>query len=87
MRCSSAYPLWKEKPCRIWRLGVCSQRCAQGRCATRLRYAPTISSSLILKYFSKLRNDQSVLTVSKPCQNSAARPEPCQNREGVLSIG
>jgi hypothetical protein len=25
--------------------------CAQGRCATRLRYAPTVVAELILKYF------------------------------------
>ena len=37
--------------------------CAQGRCATRLRYAPTSSSYLILNRFLKPRNDQSVLTV------------------------
>ena len=28
--------------------------CAQGRCATRLRYAPTRSAGLILKYFPTL---------------------------------
>src|SRR5438046_5574697 len=28
--------------------------CAQGRCATRLRYAPTISAGLLLKYFPTL---------------------------------
>ncbi len=27
--------------------------CAQGRCATRLRYAPTSAASLILKHLSK----------------------------------
>src|SRR5215469_18965171 len=29
--------------------------CAQGRCATRLRYAPTCEASLILKHFQNLR--------------------------------
>src|SRR5690348_2165577 len=34
--------------------------CAQGRCATRLRYAPTGKASLILNHFS----------FDHPCQNS-----------------
>jgi hypothetical protein len=29
--------------------------CAQGRCATRLRYAPTITALLILKHFRTKR--------------------------------
>jgi hypothetical protein len=29
--------------------------CAQGRCATRLRYAPTFQASLILNHFQKFR--------------------------------
>ena len=29
--------------------------CAQGRCATRLRYAPTFAASLILNHFPNLR--------------------------------
>ena len=30
--------------------------CAQGRCATRLRYAPTVEASLILNHFHNFRN-------------------------------
>jgi|SRR5580658_9221976 hypothetical protein len=48
---------------------------AQGRCATGLRYAPTFSTPLILKYFLKSRNDHWGPTVPKPCQNSDAHVE------------
>src|SRR5712692_5555330 len=48
--------------------------CAQGRCATRLRYAPTFEASLILNYFSTdhpFRNplpaSKRIKTVSKLC--------------------
>ena len=47
--------------------------CAQGRCATRLRYAPTSEASLILNHFSiehpfryPLSTSKRIKTVSKP---------------------
>ena len=39
--------------------------CAQGRRATRLRYAPTFSASFILKYFPTLL--QILVTIFPPC--------------------
>ena len=33
--------------------------CAQGRCATRLRYAPTFTALLILNHFQNFRYDPS----------------------------
>jgi len=45
---------------KLWR----PPECAQGRCATRLRYAPTVEASLILNHFptdQPLRNSFSAL--------------------------
>src|SRR5690348_13698731 len=48
--------------------------CAQGRCATRLRYAPTCEASLILNHFliehpfrNPFSTSKRIKTVSKPC--------------------
>jgi hypothetical protein len=47
--------------------------CAQGRCATRLRYAPTCGALLILNHFLSLRyvSRDKNSSVSSPCQNRA----------------
>src|SRR6266508_7052153 len=55
--------------------------CAQGRCATRLRYAPTLSTLLILKCFSGPRNDQSALVGRVPATGFGA-DENMPEREG-----
>ncbi len=46
--------------------------CAQGRCATRLRYAPTFDGLFIVKHFPYFRPPKSAKsppTVAKPSQN------------------
>src|SRR5580658_8849041 len=60
--------------------------CAQGRCATRLRYAPTFEDFFILKHFLTRRAPRrgqklpkTGPTVSKPCQNPISWASPCQN--------
>ena len=66
--------------------------CAQGRCATRLRYAPTLTASLILNHFQE-RDHQGDLkgctiagaTVSKLCQNPSIDPR-CVKTD-VLFVG
>src|ERR1700678_1207364 len=53
--------------------------CAQGRCATRLRYAPTFEASLILNHFQFFRY----------CQAAQIGPKslrPWQNRDKTPSI-
>ncbi len=60
--------------------------CAQGRCATRLRYAPTFNGLFILKHFLTRRTPprgqktpKTGSTVPKPCQNPISWASPCQN--------
>jgi hypothetical protein len=57
--------------------------CAQGRCATRLRYAPTFAGSFILGHFPAFPKHATGhflfffgLTVSKLYQNPSVRPVP-----------
>src|ERR1017187_4917934 len=53
--------------------------CAQGRCATRLRYAPTFCASLILNHFQYFRY----------CQAAQIGPKslrPWQNRDKTLLV-
>jgi len=59
--------------------------CAQGRCATRLRYAPTF---YLLDSKPLLGTVQGPLpgTVPKPCQNAIEDHEPCQNSKAAISI-
>ena len=59
--------------------------CAQGRCATRLRYAPTFVAFLILNHFLSFRycpacpnRTKNTPTVAKPWQNPISLPSPCQ---------
>jgi hypothetical protein len=62
--------------------------CAQGRCATRLRYAPTCEASLILNYLRSEHPFQNQISVSKTYQNltlSSARFIQ-QLRHGVLFV-
>src|SRR5690349_82901 len=54
--------------------------CAQGRCATRLRYAPTCEALLILNYLrvehpsrNSLSAQKRIKTVSKPFASLACR--------------
>ena len=54
--------------------------CAQGRCATRLRYAPTFEASLILNHFLNFRN-------CPACPNREKMLRPWQNRDKTSSVG
>src|SRR5437899_10142896 len=57
--------------------------CAQGRCATRLRYAPTLTGPLILGHFPtavRLIVALSTLTVAKLYQNSDLLTRLYQNQ-------
>ena len=53
--------------------------CAQGRCATRLRYAPTFATSLILNHFLNFR-------YRPVCPNRPKRARPWQNRDKTPSV-
>ncbi len=44
--------------------------CAQGRCATRLRYAPTFAASLILNHFLNFRYRPVLLLLSREPQKT-----------------
>ena len=66
--------------------------CAQGRCATRLRYAPTFDASLILNHFPHFRYCPAAQIGPKslrPWQNRdktpSVGPSPCQNPAGLRS--
>src|SRR5713101_4579469 len=56
--------------------------CAQGRCATRLRYAPTGEALFILKHFLTRRTPRRGQKLPKTCP-TVAKPHqlglPCQN--------
>src|ERR1035438_4171650 len=57
----------------------CFCACAQGRCATRLRYAPTFEASLILNHFQYFRY----------CQAAQIGPKslrPWHNRDKTPSV-
>ena len=63
--------------------------CAQGRCATRLRYAPTCGALLILNHFLNLRYVRPAQMEPKPLRpwqnrdkTSSFSLSPCQNRAG-----
>ena len=65
--------------------------CAQGRCATRLRYAPTCKALLILNHFSIVHPfhnsfpaSKRIKTVSKP---QFTVPAPYQNPSPRWSAG
>src|ERR1019366_7534569 len=75
----SGIPRSQESGCKLLKTLVGAGRferptpCAQGRCATRLRYAPTFSASLILNHFPNFRyrpacpnRIKSPATVAKP---------------------
>jgi hypothetical protein len=53
--------------------------CAQGRCATRLRYAPTFEASLILNHFQYFRYCPAAQIGSKLFRT-------WQNRENIPSV-
>ena len=53
--------------------------CAQGRCATRLRYAPTITALLILNHFLALR-------YCPACPHDKKRPGPARSLYGPVSL-
>jgi hypothetical protein len=58
--------------------------CAQGRCATRLRYAPTF----YISHFKPLRDlPQEPLssTVAKPCQNLTESPNRDKTTDPMIS--
>ena len=59
--------------------------CAQGRCATRLRYAPTFYL-LDSKPLLRAAQERLPVTVPKPCQNATKGQQPCQNSEAAISI-
>src|ERR1017187_1302608 len=48
--------------------------CAQGRCATRLRYAPTFSALLILNHFPNFRYRPACPNRAKTSELGGARP-------------
>ena len=48
--------------------------CAQGRCATRLRYAPTFTALLILNHFPKFTSIPQPLLSLKTYQNCIKTP-------------
>jgi hypothetical protein len=55
--------------------------CAQGRCATRLRYAPTFAASLILNHFLNFRN-------CPPCPNRPKNAfDPQKHRDKTHQLG
>src|SRR5438874_12869084 len=53
--------------------------CAQGRCATRLRYAPTFAALLILDHFCPSHPFRPPDSQPKPSQNPFTEPGPYQN--------
>ena len=60
--------------------------CAQGRCATRLRYAPTDKALLMLNHFREMPSSGVPVfgaTVLKLCQNSISWPSVCHNSCGL----
>src|SRR5580700_2591707 len=61
--------------------------CAQGRRATRLRYAPTCTALFILKHFPTLLLIANTILSTRLHTNCACVPQYARSKKGSINIG